>query len=76
MVAEKAIEAVVFGHAIYESLALGVAPARAAAIVAPRSPGPAGAVAEADAALERALSDPARLLSPRELLRADVAEMV
>jgi len=67
---------VVFGHAIYESLALGVPPAVVAAIeldprVGPREPGSSllGAV---DEALARVIDDTARLGSPEELRRFDL----
>jgi hypothetical protein len=74
--ASGSVVAVVFGHAVYESLALGVPPAVGAALVAARDPNESSPLHEADAALEKILSDPGRLLSPRELLRADVAELV
>jgi hypothetical protein len=68
-------EATIFGHAIYESLALGVAPAVVAAIVVDPS-GAAGSGAEriayADAALEAVLTDRARLTTPAELKRVDL----
>jgi hypothetical protein len=66
--------AVVFGHAIYESLALGVAPAVAAAIVVARDPSQPDAARDADAALVRCLEDPTIFASPRELTRLDVQE--
>jgi len=77
-------EALVFGHAIYESLALGVAPAIVAAIVvAPGQPGSwryegggarddANRVLRADAALARAIDDAGRLTTPAELKRVDL----
>ncbi|MGH7438052.1 MAG: hypothetical protein ACRENE_20410, partial [Polyangiaceae bacterium] len=64
----------VFGHAIYESLALGVRPAVVAAFVA--GWGAAGEPSvEADRALSQALGEPQRFLSPRELVRVDLGEM-
>jgi hypothetical protein len=63
---------VVFGHAIYESLALGARPAVVAALVAQRTE--SSATSEADRRLAEALDDPARFLSPRELVRVDLSE--
>jgi hypothetical protein len=78
--------ALVFGHAIYESLALGVRPTIVAAMVL-ESPGvqpgdgadgpddaPLPVVREADARLAFAIEDPARLRTPDDLTRVDVAE--
>jgi hypothetical protein len=67
---------VIFGHAIYESLALGVAPAVAAAIVLARDPSEPDAVRDADARLARAIEDGAILRSPRELTRVDVQQAI
>lgn len=64
---------VVFGHAIYESLALGVRPAVVAAVVGARSPGD-DRTHQADVALSRALEDPQRFLTPRDLVRVDLGE--
>jgi hypothetical protein len=72
-VASGAAVAVIFGHAIYESLALGVAPAVAAAIVLPRDASEPDAVLDADAGLAGCFEDPAALRSPRELTRVDVS---
>jgi hypothetical protein len=66
--------AVIFGHAIYESLALGVAPAVAAAVVIPRDRSQPDAVIDADMSLARCIDDSERLRSPRELRRVDVSE--
>ena len=72
-VASGAAQAVVFGHAIYESLALGVAPAAAPPVVAAIVLGPwvdrAATIHEIDGQLARAIEDPARLRTPEELTR-------
>jgi hypothetical protein len=64
---------VVFGHAIYESLALGVRPAVVAAVVGQRLQA-GDCTRQADVALARALEDPQRFLTPRELVRVDLSE--
>jgi hypothetical protein len=78
--------ALVFGHAIYESLVLGVGPALVAAVVlesseldASENAGPPDAttlalVREADARLAVAIDDPSRLRTPQDLTRVDLAE--
>jgi hypothetical protein len=66
--------AVIFGHAIYESLALGVTPAVAAAIVIVHDRSQPDAVSDADAGLARSIEDSELLRSPRELRRVDVSE--
>jgi hypothetical protein len=70
-------EAVVFGHAIFESLVLGVSPAAVAAIVLDR----AGAFEDIsrrlrriDAALAAVLTDASLLQAPGELCRVDLGE--
>jgi hypothetical protein len=69
-----AMTVVVFGHAVYESLALRVPPAVAAAIVIAR--GSSADIAKAaDAALERLVGNDRALLSPRELARIDLREV-
>jgi len=73
-IAAGAAEAVIFGHAIYESLALGVEPAVAAALVIPRDRSVLDAARDADAGLARAIEDPSTLRSPKELTRVDVRE--
>ncbi len=65
--------AVVFGHAIFESLAVGLAPAVtppvvAAIVLEPPLEGEPH-VGEIDACLARAIEDPARLRTPAELTR-------
>jgi hypothetical protein len=65
---------VIFGHAIYESLALGVAPAVAAAVVISRDRSQPDPVIDADISLARCIDDSDRLRSPRELRRVDVSE--
>ncbi len=74
LVASGDAVAVIFGHAIYESLALGVAPAVAAAVVIPHDPSQPDAVSDADMGLARCIDDSELLRSPRELRRVDVAE--
>jgi hypothetical protein len=66
---------VVFGHAIYESLAAAIPPAVVAAIdldVEPTLAMPA-TLASLDAALAAAIEDPSRFLSPEELRRIDLS---
>jgi hypothetical protein len=69
-----AADALVFGHAIYESLALGVAPAVVGAVVLGRDDEEPDVVRAADDALARALVDGARMRSPHELTRVNVNE--
>jgi hypothetical protein len=64
----------VFGHAIYESLALGSRPAVVAAFVAGWDRGAPSTVEVADRALATALEDRDRFLGPRELVRVDLGE--
>jgi hypothetical protein len=68
-------EMLVFGHAIYESLALGVPPAIVAAVVVGTSTarGDADRLAHADGALAAVIEDAARLTTPAELKRVDLA---
>jgi hypothetical protein len=73
-IAAATAEAVVFGHAIYESLALGVAPAVVAALVLPRDAGEADLAINADRALATAIQDEGVLRSPDELTRVDLRE--
>jgi hypothetical protein len=74
-IASESAQAVVFGHAIYESLALGVTPAVVAALVL-ETPGGSRCsfLQRVDAALAQALDDRTGLRSPRELARVDVGE--
>jgi hypothetical protein len=68
-------DVLVFGHAIYESFALGVAPAIVAAIVVDGGGAGRGTVDRidrADRALAAALDDAARLTTPAELKRVDL----
>jgi len=67
-------EALVFGHAIYESLALGVKPAVVAAVTLRREGGEADVVRAADIALAGAFADATRFGSPRELTRVEASE--
>jgi DUF3025 family protein len=72
LIAVRAVDAVIFGHAVYESLVFGVAPAAVAAVVVPREGGENGLTREADAALAGALADTSRFRAPDELCRVDV----
>jgi hypothetical protein len=80
----RAREVIVFGHAIYESLALGVAPAVVAGIALTvrlgQAPGgnvhrPSSALRLIDRALAEAIEDDARLRSPRELRRVRITAL-
>lgn len=66
---------IVFGHAIYESLVLGVAPAIVAGIGVTLKPCPAGAdlVRSVDHALAAIIGDDTRLRTPRDLKRLPIA---
>ena len=76
-IASGAAVAVIFGHAIYESLALGVAPAVVAAVVLERDERDGrNIVACADRALARAIDDRERLRTPNELTRLDVKDLL
>jgi hypothetical protein len=68
-VASGVADAVVFGHAIYESLVLGVEPAIVAAIVLERDSQESDLVRATDDALARAIEDPTTLGTPHELTR-------
>jgi hypothetical protein len=72
LIAAHAVDAVIFGHAVYESLVFGVAPAAVAAIVVPRDEGEKDLTRETDAALARALADASRFRAPDELCRVSV----
>ena len=67
-------DAVVFGHAIFESLVLGVAPAAVAAVVLPRETTPEESLRRIDAALATVLGDPAHFQAPSELCRVELGE--
>jgi hypothetical protein len=69
-----AADVLVFGHAIYESLALGVKPAIVAALVLPREGYEGDVVRGADGALAAALGDGARVWSTRDLARVAAEE--
>jgi hypothetical protein len=73
-IASGTAEAVVFGHAIYESLALGVAPAVVAGLSLLRDKGEDPA-SNADRALATAIQDEKMLRSPEELTRVDLREI-
>jgi hypothetical protein len=70
--ASGAVEAVVFGHAIYESLVLGVKPAVVAAVLVVREEAEADTLRAVDRGLARVLADSTRLRSPEELVRIDL----
>jgi hypothetical protein len=67
-------DAVVFGHAIHESLVLGVTPAVVAAIVLPRS-GRDASLRSADQALCDAIANADRLCSPVDLARVNLEDV-
>ena len=73
-VASGTAQAVVFGHAIYESLALSVAPAVVAALVLPRETAEPDLACDADRALAGAIENECMLCSPDELTRVDLRE--
>ncbi|MDB4941298.1 MAG: uncharacterized protein JWP97_832 [Labilithrix sp.] len=60
---------VVFGHAVYEGLALGRELPVSSVVCLPGSAGPTLALADVDRALASVLADPARLRAPADLLR-------
>jgi len=70
-------EAVVFGHAIFESLVLGVSPAAVAAVVLERGASfddVSRRLRRVDAALAAVLTDASLLQAPGELCRVDLGE--
>jgi hypothetical protein len=67
-------DTVVFGHAIFESLVLGVLPAAVAAVVLPRAPAEDDPVRWIDRVLASALEEAARFRTPGELCRVDLRE--
>jgi hypothetical protein len=73
-IASGQAEAIVFGHAIFESLVLGVAPAAVAAFVRPRG-APNEPLGALDRALADALGDSARFGTPTELCRVELNEV-
>jgi hypothetical protein len=73
--ASGAANAVIFGHAVYESLVLGVAPARVAALFLPGDGASGDLARDADSALARAFADESRLRTPDELRRIDVRDL-
>ena len=76
MIASGVAEAVIFGHAVYESLVFGLAPARVAALTLAREDPEGDLSRQADVALSRVLMDESRFGGPEELLRIDVRELV
>jgi Protein of unknown function (DUF3025) len=74
LIASGDAEAVIVGHAVYESLALGVAPAVVAALVLRRAPSAHDAVQQVDETLARAIVDERRLRTPDELCRVDIRD--
>jgi len=75
MIASRAVDAVIFGHAVYESIAFGIAPAAVAAVVVARATGESPLTREADASLAQALLDASRFRTPDELCRVEVSEL-
>jgi hypothetical protein len=75
MIASGVAEAVIFGHAVYESLVFGVAPARVAALTLAREDPEGDLARQADVALARVLMDESRFGGPEELLRIDVRDL-
>jgi hypothetical protein len=71
----REVEVTVVGHAIFESLVLGVAPAVVAAVVLVAEGGDGDRVRRADVALAEGLGDPLRFRSPTELRRVDLREV-
>ncbi len=71
-VATGAGHVVIFGHAIYESLALGCAPAVAAALVLTHPPHEGDLVSATDRALACTIDDEGQLRTPDELRRVNV----
>jgi Protein of unknown function (DUF3025) len=67
-------EAIVFGHAIYESLALSIVPTVVAALVLRRETAESDLTHDADRALASAIEDECMLRSPAELTRLDLRE--
>lgn len=70
--ASGAVEAIVFGHAIFESLVLGVKPAVVAAVIVGREEAEKDTLLAVDRGLARVLGDRSRLRSPEELVRIDL----
>jgi hypothetical protein len=68
---EPGARAVLFGHAIYESLALGIPPVVVAALVLDADD---GALSSVDEALARRIEDGARLRTPEELRRVELSK--
>jgi len=68
------VDAVVFGHAIYESLVLGVRPAVVAGVVVERTTarGATDIASAVDQQLATLLRDPEAMKSPSELVRVDL----
>jgi hypothetical protein len=75
MISSGVVCAVIFGHAIYESLVLEVAPARVAGIALLCGEPEGDFVEAADGALSRALADETRFRGPGDLLRIELDEV-
>lgn len=69
-----AAHGVVFGHAVFESVVLGVAPAAVAAVVLAKGASGGNLLREVDAALAEALRDAGLFRGPEEMRRVDVLE--
>jgi hypothetical protein len=74
-IASEEAEAVVFGHAIFESLVLGVSPTAVAAVVLPRGRVASPCLTRIDEALAVALEDLTLFRGPGELCRVDLREV-
>jgi hypothetical protein len=76
-IASGAAVALIFGHAVYESIALGVTPAVVAALVLQRDERDEhGLIESADLALMRVIDDGERLRTPDELSRVNVNDLL
>jgi hypothetical protein len=76
MIRSGAADAVIFGHAVYESLALGFLPGKVAALVVARQAAAADSIRGAEMALTQVLLDETRLRAPDELCRVDVRDAI
>jgi len=67
-----AVQTVIFGHAIYESLVLGVKPAVVAGVIVEAEAAEADVLRAVDRGLARMLQDRTVLRSPQEFVRVDL----
>jgi len=68
----RTVETVIFGHAIYESLVLGVKPAVVAGVIVEGEGAEADVLRAVDRGLARMLQDRTVLRSPQEFVRVDL----